>query len=159
MFGGIAALLLVGGEGLLAGLWTSLRARCNTGAVVLQHPRFQIGLLICAYAATLLFLPAIFRRFWRRPFGEGLQWNWAGAWRNAGQLIALGLFLGFAMAMATSLIKQPKTLPIDDFFGTAGTAWLITLFGVVVAPVFEEISFRGFLAACARYRVRLAEPA
>jgi membrane protease YdiL (CAAX protease family) len=36
-------------------------------------------------------------------------------------------------------------MPIDEFFLTQRTAWLITVFGTVVAPIFEEICFRGFL--------------
>ena len=34
---------------------------------------------------------------------------------------------------------------MDDFFRTATDAWVVTIFGVLVAPVFEEIFFRGFL--------------
>jgi hypothetical protein len=36
-------------------------------------------------------------------------------------------------------------LPIDQFFTTPIAAWVITVFGTIVAPVFEEIAFRGFL--------------
>jgi len=34
---------------------------------------------------------------------------------------------------------------IDEFFLTSSSAWVTTFFGILVAPVFEEICFRGFL--------------
>jgi hypothetical protein len=80
-----------------------------------------------------------------RSFLQGLQWNWSTARRNAGQLIALGLLLGFMMQVITNFITPPKTIPIDEFFLTPASAWLITIFGTAVAPIFEEICFRGFL--------------
>jgi membrane protease YdiL (CAAX protease family) len=49
------------------------------------------------------------------------------------------------MAIITAFISSPKNLPIDEFFATPATAWIITLFGTFAAPVFEEICFRGFL--------------
>ena len=50
------------------------------------------------------------------------------------------------MAAATNYFAaQPKDLPIDRFFASASDAWLTTLFGIVLAPLAEEIAFRGFL--------------
>jgi membrane protease YdiL (CAAX protease family) len=36
-------------------------------------------------------------------------------------------------------------LPIDDFFRTSADVWMVALFGTLVAPLFEELAFRGFL--------------
>jgi hypothetical protein len=43
------------------------------------------------------------------------------------------------------LLPIPKSLPIDQFFRTTRSAWLLTIFGVAIAPFFEELFFRGFL--------------
>ena len=40
---------------------------------------------------------------------------------------------------------MPKSVPMDNFFRTSADVWLVTLFGTVLAPLFEEITFRGFL--------------
>jgi membrane protease YdiL (CAAX protease family) len=34
---------------------------------------------------------------------------------------------------------------MDDFFRTQSDVWLVTAFGTLLAPMFEEIAFRGFL--------------
>jgi membrane protease YdiL (CAAX protease family) len=40
---------------------------------------------------------------------------------------------------------MPKELPIDRFFQTPLEAWALSLFGITLAPLFEELFFRGFL--------------
>jgi membrane protease YdiL (CAAX protease family) len=40
---------------------------------------------------------------------------------------------------------MPKNIPLDDFFRTASDVWLVTAFGTLIAPLFEEVLFRGFL--------------
>jgi hypothetical protein len=74
-----------------------------------------------------------------------LSWRWPSARNQAAKLIALGLLLGVMVQIATNFITPPKSRPIDAFFMTPLDAWLITLFGTIVAPVFEEVCFRGFL--------------
>jgi membrane protease YdiL (CAAX protease family) len=115
------------------------------GTIKVQHPVLQLAAMAGTYLATLSIAWLFYPLVWHRPFLDGLQWRWAAARKQIGQLIALGLVLGFMVQIVTYFITSPKTLPIDEFFLTPGTAWLITLFGIVVAPVFEEISFRGFL--------------
>jgi membrane protease YdiL (CAAX protease family) len=45
----------------------------------------------------------------------------------------------------SNFLPIPKTLPIDDFFRSPADVWMVALFGTFVAPVFEELAFRGFL--------------
>ncbi len=45
----------------------------------------------------------------------------------------------------SSLATLPKDIPMDDFFRTPSDVWLVTAFGILLAPLFEEILFRGFL--------------
>jgi hypothetical protein len=40
---------------------------------------------------------------------------------------------------------MPKELPIDRFFQTPLEAWALSWFGITLAPLFEELFFRGFL--------------
>ncbi len=49
------------------------------------------------------------------------------------------------MQFLSNFLPIPKTLPIDDFFRTPADVWMVALFGTFVAPVFEELAFRGFL--------------
>jgi len=116
----------------------------------LLRPKLQIALLATTYLTTLLAAWFFFPRMWQRSFLDGIEWRWATARGQAGKLLALGLLVGLMMQMVARFITPPKTLPIDAFFMTPMDAWLITLFGTVLAPLFEEICFRGFLVpACA----------
>jgi len=115
------------------------------GAIKVQYPKLQIAMMAGTYLLTLLAAWFYYPVAWHRSFLDGVQWNWAIARRQLGQLIALGFVLGLMMQLVTYFITPPKTMPIDEFFLSPATAWLITIFGTIVAPVFEEICFRGFL--------------
>ena len=115
------------------------------GVTTLLRPKLQIALLATTYLTTLLAAWFFFPRMWGRSFLDGIQWSWATASNQAGRLLALGLLVGMMMQVVARFITPPKTLPIDEFFLTPMDAWLITLFGTVLAPMFEEICFRGFL--------------
>jgi hypothetical protein len=93
------------------------------------------------------FLPGvfIFPLFWKKSFFSGIHWRGATALRLYRQLmlIALGCFL--LAALDQWLLPGPEHAPIEDFFRTPGAAWLMFGFGVIFAPFFEEMFFRGFL--------------
>jgi membrane protease YdiL (CAAX protease family) len=115
------------------------------GAVTVQHPKLQLAALAATYLTTLLAAWSFYPAVWQRTLLDGLSWHWETARRQAGRLIPLGFLLGAMVQVVTYFIATPKTLPIDDFFLTQSDAWLLTVFGTLVAPVFEEICFRGFL--------------
>jgi membrane protease YdiL (CAAX protease family) len=117
----------------------------HDGVAKLLHPKLQIALLATTYLTTLLAAWIFYPLVWQRRFLDGLQWRWAVARNQAAKLVSLGLLLGVTMQAVTYFITPPKTLPVDDFFHTQTDAWLITLFGTIVAPIFEEVCFRGFL--------------
>lgn len=120
-------------------------AAVHGGTVTVKHPNLQLAILAGTYLTTLIASALFFPLLWKQPFLDGIRWNW-GIGRNfAGRLVGLGLLLGAMTQALTYYITPPKTLPIDQFFLTPATAWLITLFGIIVAPIFEEICFRGFL--------------
>lgn len=112
----------------------------------LQHepllivPAEAISYVLCIAAAAL-----IFTLWWRRSFPAGIQWNARTALRRAGALLPFGLLLGLLLEWISSYLPVPKQLPVDQFFRTPSEVWLATVFGIFIAPVFEEIAFRGFL--------------
>lgn len=113
--------------------------------ITVLHPMLQIAILGVTYAGTLAAAWLFFPLIWHKPFGVGLQWNWESARLYRLRLIGLGLVLGAVSAVASSLMTQAKQPPVDQFFPTATAAWIMTIFGTLGAPVFEEIAFRGFL--------------
>ncbi len=108
-------------------------------------PKLLVGSEALSYLATLALAWFTFPFLWKRPFAEGIQANPDAARRNAIRLIPIGIILSFAVQAMSSLATLPKDIPMDDFFRTRSDIWLVTAFGILVAPLFEEILFRGFL--------------
>jgi membrane protease YdiL (CAAX protease family) len=108
-------------------------------------PKLLVASEALSYLATLAIAWFVFPLFWKRPFAEGIQANPDAARRNALRLIPIGLILSLGVQAISSLISVPKNIPMDDFFRTRSDVWLITAFGVLLAPLFEEVLFRGFL--------------
>ena len=109
------------------------------------EPRFTIPMMAISYGVVLLLAVALFRRVWRHGFFAGIHWNWSALQRNWTWLLVLGVGLGFAIQLASNYLPVPKELPVDAFFRNAVDAWMVALFGVFIAPIAEEIAFRGFL--------------
>jgi membrane protease YdiL (CAAX protease family) len=110
-----------------------------------MSPKFLVGSEALSYLATLAVSWFVFPLFWKRPFAEGIQANLDAARRNAVRLIPIGLILSISVQAISSLISLPKNIPTDDFFRTPSDVWLVAAFGTLLAPLFEEILFRGFL--------------
>jgi membrane protease YdiL (CAAX protease family) len=149
VFISFTGLLLIVLELVLAAMGRATGS-AHGGVTTLLRPKLQITLLAATYLTTLLAAWFFFPQMWQRGFLDGIEWRWATARNQAGKLLALGLLVGMMIQVVARFITPPKTLPIDEFFLTPMDAWLITLFGTVLAPMFEEICFRGFLVpACA----------
>ncbi|GGG80154.1 CPBP family intramembrane glutamic endopeptidase [Edaphobacter dinghuensis] len=143
LFIAFAGLVLLMSQATLLGFFTLHNAQKIAAAT--QQPKLLIAAMAITYVTTLLVSWFFFPLLWHRSFPEGLQWNFAPARRNVLKLIGLGLVLGWTVQAISSLIPMPKSIPMDNFFHTPSDVWIVTLFGTLLAPLFEEICFRGFL--------------
>ena len=114
---------------------------------------YRIGSQAAWYILTLLFSVWIFPLAWRKSFFAGLEWRAAAATRHIWRLVgaASACFIG---AMADQfLMPGPTNTPIDETFRMPGAVWLLFAFGVTLAPLMEEIAYRGFLlpACCTTF--------
>ena len=111
-----------------------------------SHPKLALVVQGAAYLGTLAAAWLFFPLVWNKRFLDGVCWNWRAARTHGVALIGGGLALGMVAAVSTYFISVPKDkLGIEQFFASTSDAWLVTVFGIFVAPVFEEICFRGFL--------------
>ena len=117
----------------------------KVAAQAVLQPKRQILTMAIAYVATVGFCFLAFPLFWRREFLAGVHWNGAKALRLAKRLVPLGFALGLTVQAISSLIPMPKSIPMDQYFRSRSDVWLVTAFGVTLAPLFEELCFRGFL--------------
>jgi uncharacterized protein len=117
----------------------------ETPEQLLREPRLLIPSMAAAYLIAGAIVWAIFTYLWQQTFLRGLHWNFAAVHRRWKPLLAGGIVLSLAVQFLSNFLPVPKTLPIDDFFRTSADVWLVALFGTFVAPIFEELAFRGFL--------------
>jgi len=80
---------------------------------------------------------------YQRPFWDALRWK-LGAhrprnWLAAGALMALAAQLYFLAS------PSGNELPIEKLFSSPGSGYVLAVFGIFVAPFFEELVFRGFV--------------
>jgi uncharacterized protein len=96
-----------------------------------------------AYLLILAYMYVLVARERRRPdFLTAIHWNWP---RNIAGYVLAGFVLSLALQAVAHLLPIPKDLPIDSFFRTPAEAWALGILSVTLAPLMEELFFRGFL--------------
>jgi membrane protease YdiL (CAAX protease family) len=113
-----------------------------TSAQITENPRVALPVQTAAYLVVLIFM-VITLRVRQLAFWKSIQWNWPGL-RWPAYLLA-GALLGFVIEGASAFLPIPKEVPFDKYFTDATGAYLMAVFGVTLAPLMEELFFRGFL--------------
>ena len=117
----------------------------TTEAQAINDIHYTLGGQVVWYLIALALWLWFFPRVWNASFFAGIEWCAAAALRLRWRLLRAA-FACFVLAMiATIVIPEPKNAPIDQVFRMPGGAWVLCLFGITLAPVMEEIIFRGFL--------------
>ena len=73
---------------------------------------------------------------WRPPTG-----------RQVLQLMLGGILLGVLIAHAPTLLPDRDTFPLEELFSSPAAAYAVAVFAIFVAPLMEELIFRGVLFA------------
>jgi membrane protease YdiL (CAAX protease family) len=112
------------------------------------HPAVQVeeALPEQLMGYLLLFgaLGLIFRQGYGRPFWASL--GWTNMRLPLGVIVCFGVLTGVIVVIASTLIHLPDTAnPMTELMVTRTAILLMTVFGTTVAPVCEELAFRGFL--------------
>jgi membrane protease YdiL (CAAX protease family) len=139
--------------GLAISFAASFYLGTTTGEVLqgLKGPNTWLAVIIqiSLSLVTLIFLFVLVRSRTSEPFWPSVGWrefrsltSWGA---TASRYALLGCALALIMSVASSAVDNGKTLPIEDFFHNRETVVLLILYGVLVAPVFEETVFRGCL--------------
>jgi membrane protease YdiL (CAAX protease family) len=96
------------------------------------------------YVLAFWGLALLFRIHYQRPFWRSLGWE-----RMCGNPIliaAAGLGTAFVVALIGGLVRTPNTdNPITQMLDDPRSRVFVVLFAVTLAPVAEELIFRGFL--------------
>ena len=116
-----------------------------------QKPEEVAGLPLLSILAQTLVSAAIFGAMYRmvarrycRPFWDAVRWKWPDA--NLALACATGgVALALLVDFASAFVPVPKSLPIHKLFATTVSAYALAGYGILIAPVIEELFFRGFL--------------
>jgi uncharacterized protein len=112
-------------------------------AELATNAKVIIGAQAAAYPIVLLFIFLVVRTKVDEPFGQAMQWNWPGF--TAPAFIACGVILALVVDGLARFLPIPKSLPMDTFFHDATSAYMMAAFGITLAPLLEEVFFRGLL--------------
>jgi membrane protease YdiL (CAAX protease family) len=107
-----------------------------------KFPLVTVVAQLLAYVIVFAFMVWLVRIHYRRPFFREVHWKWPEGWWL---YLGFGVVLSITLQAVASFLPMPKELPIDKFFQTRAEAWVLSIFGMTVAPLMEELFFRGFL--------------
>jgi membrane protease YdiL (CAAX protease family) len=106
---------------------------------------YRVGSQAVWYLVTVLFCVIIYPLIWRKSFFDGLQWRAGAAGRRIVRLIGAASACFAGAIVDEVLVPGPKNTPIDETFRMPGAVWILFAFGVTLAPLIEEIVYRGLL--------------
>lgn len=107
-----------------------------------KFPLVTVVAQLFAYVVVFAFMVWLVRVHYHRRFFAEVRWKWPEGWWL---YLGLGVALSISLQAVASFLPMPKELPIDKFFQTPAEAWVLSIFGMTVAPLMEELFFRGFL--------------
>jgi membrane protease YdiL (CAAX protease family) len=117
---------------------------------LLSNPRFTIGSMVIWYAVLLFFLYVTLSILRGHPFWKILGWRkiqprLGELPRNPFVYFLAGCGLSLFVAIASSQMKSPENVPMEELFKHRETALLFMAMAVLMAPLVEETLFRGYL--------------
>ena len=152
---GYREILLLVAVALLSQLLVTLAAVSVLGRIRALEPDAAMELLrvsphIVVPLQMLTWLPVLACIWYAVTVRHGLRLSTGLAWisppRSARSYVRTGALLAFASALASIAIgDRTGANPMTELLSNPDSLWLIGVFGVFVAPCFEELVFRGFL--------------
>jgi membrane protease YdiL (CAAX protease family) len=90
---------------------------------------------------ALYFLVASSKRL---PFWGAMKWRGPDFGRASGYVI-IGVVLSIGVELAPAIFPDQADFPLRDFFATPALSYAVGAFAILVAPLMEELIFRGVL--------------
>lgn len=117
---------------------------------IAKDARVTLCAQLFMYLSTLVFMRLVVLRYGDASFPAAVRWRWPEA---RVKYLAGGFAMSIVILALSRYLPIPKSLPIDELFHDARTAYWFAAFGILVAPFFEELFFRGFLYPVLRQRL------
>jgi membrane protease YdiL (CAAX protease family) len=117
-------------------------------------PFFLLALQTVFYGLMLAYIYFLVTVGHRQPFWPTLRWRRITVWQALGCL-AGGTLMTVAIALLPPVLPDATQFPLESLFNSRAAAYAIGAFAILVAPVMEEMIFRGILFAIFESQVGL----
>jgi membrane protease YdiL (CAAX protease family) len=123
---------------------------------VAKQPLFFIPVQTLGTIFTLAFVKMYIELRARDRFWDVIHWNLPDG-KIAAQLCLAGSLLALVMQGTGRFLPVPKDLPVSEYFRTREGILLMIAYGVLAAPLVEELFFRGLLYPALRRQLLRVE--
>lgn len=114
-------------------------------------PLVAVPVQVLAWLPSLAFIAYIVTRRYGRSLADGLAW--ARLPRPVTTYVRTGVLLAIGSTLLAIAFNDPgHPNPMQELFSRREDLWLLATFGILVAPLIEEIVFRGFLYGALEHR-------
>jgi membrane protease YdiL (CAAX protease family) len=103
-----------------------------------------LAIQFLAYGFWFLFLYALLKVRYNRPFWQSLAWRLPPG--GTSRFLIVGVLLAFVVALAGAALRTPDIdMPMKELLRDRVSLILVGIFAITVGPLCEELMFRGFL--------------
>ncbi len=107
---------------------------------------FVLALQLVWYGLLLAYIYLFITLYYKTSFLSALKWKKLSAHNTVRYLLG-GAALSLVVMIIPPLLPQKKGFPLEKMFNSPASAYAIAAFAVLVAPLMEELLFRGLLFA------------
>jgi uncharacterized protein len=111
-----------------------------------QNVTFLLPVQLVIYLVLVGFMAFIVSTRHNSSFKQLIHWNFPTGtrWLSA---LGGGAAMGLGSQVASAFLSRwiPKSVPFDQYFRDATSAYMLAGFGIFIAPLVEELFFRGFM--------------
>lgn len=116
----------------------------STLAEMGQKPILLLVSQVLIYAAVATGMVMLVEGKYHVRFWPAVKWNWPQP-QQTWLWLMLGVATLFVLALLQSVLPMPKDTPFEHLFDRPRDAYLLALMAVTLAPLLEELFFRGFM--------------
>jgi membrane protease YdiL (CAAX protease family) len=107
-----------------------------------QKPGILLLSQLLLYAALAAGMVALVEGKYHVPFWQAIRWNWPPSqWK----MLGLGGVMMIALGLLQNFLPAPKDTPFEHLFDRPRDAYVLAIIAVTLAPLMEELFFRGFM--------------
>ncbi len=111
-------------------------------AEVGQKPAILLLSQMLLYASLAAGMFLLVEGKYHAPFWKAIQWNWPPSiWK----MLGFGALMMVTLGLLQSVLPMPKDTPFEHLFDRPRDAYILSMIAVTIAPLMEELFFRGLM--------------